>query len=61
MEARIGEQVYRMGSKAEMAALARAMEAAGVERVDVYVDGARFTSIDIDKARRSAGLIREIG
>jgi hypothetical protein len=37
------------------------MIAAGVESIDVYIDGVRFSSLDIATARRSGGLVQEIG
>jgi hypothetical protein len=52
---------YCITRAADMRALALAMIAAGVESIDVYIDGARFSSLDIATAKRSGGLVQEIG
>lgn len=52
---------YNITREKDMRALALAMIAAGVDSVDVYIDGARFSSLDLATAKRSGGLVTELG
>ena len=52
---------YDITNAKEMTKLALAMQAAAVESVPVEVDGELFSTLSLDKAMRSGGLIKILG
>jgi hypothetical protein len=54
-------RTYDITRKNDMRELALAMRAAGLDSVDAYLDGRRFSALSLRKAELSGGLITEIG
>lgn len=61
LEARVGEKAYYLTKAPTYRPLHAAMVAAGVGRVDIYIEGTRYSSMDLDTVARCAGMIRELG